>query len=75
MEIGEERVHGVTVLHPAGHIDTDTSFDFHAKLIGCLAAGQATVVDFSAVEFVSSAGLAVLATAAATRPGSPAAWP
>ncbi len=64
MEIGEERVDGVTVLRPVGRIDNDTSRDFHAKLLAALDTGAATLVDFSAVEFVSSAGLAVLATAA-----------
>jgi len=64
MEIGEERVEGVTVLRPVGRIDNDTSLEFHARVIAGLGAGQATLVDFSAVEFVSSAGLAVLAAAA-----------
>jgi len=64
MEIGERLESGVTVLRPVGRIDNDTSPDFHARVIACLEAGRTALVDFDAVEFISSAGLAALMAAA-----------
>jgi anti-anti-sigma factor len=64
MEIRERRDGGVVVLSPVGRIDNDTSPQFHDRLMGCLASGTSALVDFSGVEFISSAGLAVLMTAA-----------
>jgi anti-anti-sigma factor len=64
MEIGERTEGGVVVLRPFGRIDNDTSPEFHAKLIACIEAGRAALVNFDAVEFISSAGLAALMAAA-----------
>ena len=64
MEIGEDRLGSVTVLRPVGQIDNDTSLSFQEKLLQVLEAGAATLVDFAGVEFISSAGLAALMTAA-----------
>ncbi len=64
MEIGEKRANGVVVLRPVGRIDNDTSPAFHAKVMACLDADGKALVDFEAVEFISSAGLAVLMAAA-----------
>jgi anti-anti-sigma factor len=63
MDIGEHRDGGIVVLSPVGRIDNDTSAAFQQKLLGSIAGG-AVLVDFSAVEFISSAGLGALMTAA-----------
>jgi anti-anti-sigma factor len=63
MDISEQRDAGVIVLRPAGRIDNDTSLAFQDRLLKVIAQGT-TLVDFSRVEFISSAGLAALMTAA-----------
>ena len=60
MEIGERRDGDILVLSPAGRIDNDTSADFQTKLLAALTPGAAVLVDFSRVEYVSSAGLRAL---------------
>ncbi len=64
MEIGEERQGGVVILRPSGRIDNDTSLSFQERLLGGLDAGPSVLVDLAGVEFISSAGLAALMTAA-----------
>jgi len=64
MEIGEKRQSGVSVLLPVGSIDNDTSLDFQVKVLASLDVGLAALVDFSGVDFISSAGVAVLVKAA-----------
>jgi anti-anti-sigma factor len=64
MEIGEERQGGVLILRPVGRIDNETSLSFQDRLLGVLNAGDVALVDFADVEFISSAGLAALMTAA-----------
>ena len=64
MVITEERDGSVVILRPVGRIDNDSSLLFQDKVLACVQAGTPTLVDFSAVEFISSAGLAVLMTAA-----------
>jgi anti-anti-sigma factor len=63
MDISERRDAGVIVLRPSGRIDNDTSLAFQDRLLQVIAEGT-TLVDFTAVEFISSAGLAALMTAA-----------
>jgi anti-sigma B factor antagonist len=63
MDINERRDGGVIVLQPSGRIDNDTSLAFQDRLLQLIAEGS-TLVDFSGVEFISSAGLAALMTAA-----------
>ena len=60
MEIGERRDGDILVLSPAGRIDNDTSSDFQTRLLAALVPGAAVVVDFSRVEYISSAGLRAL---------------
>jgi anti-anti-sigma factor len=62
MEIGEEKQGAVTILRPVGQIDNKTCLVFEDRLRRGLDAGP-TLVDFAGVEFISSAGLAVLMTA------------
>lgn len=62
IEIGEQRDGSVIVLRPVGRIDNDTSLAFQDRLLKVIAEG-ATIVDFTRVDFISSAGLAALMTA------------
>jgi anti-anti-sigma factor len=62
MEIGEDKQGGLTVLRPVGQIDNKTCLIFEDGLRRGLDAGP-TLIDFGGVEFISSAGLAVLMTA------------
>lgn len=64
MQIAEQRQGGVTVVAPAGRIDSTTSDAFEAVLRRVFDAGDRhLVVDFRAVEYISSAGLRVLLVA------------
>jgi anti-anti-sigma factor len=60
VEIGERRDGDILILSPAGRIDNDTSQAFQASLLSALTPGAAVLVDFSAIEYVSSAGLRAL---------------
>ncbi len=62
MEMGEGKEGAVTVLRPVGQIDNKTCLVFEDGLRRGLDVGP-TLVDFTGVEFISSAGLAVLMTA------------
>ena len=61
MEIGERRDGDILVLSPAGRIDNGTSPAFQTRLLSAVTlAGAAVLVDFSAVKYISSAGLRAL---------------
>jgi anti-anti-sigma factor len=61
VEIGEQRQGNVVVLSPIGRIDNETSPGFQSILLSCVGnAGTAVLVDLSAVEYISSAGLRAL---------------
>lgn len=61
MEIGEARVDGVLAITPAGRLDTTTSPSFEQHLDALLTRGERRLlVDFSAVDYISSAGLRVM---------------
>ena len=65
MEISERRLDSVIVLRPDGRIDNTTSAEFQARLLAVIKSETADiVVDFAAVEYISSAGLRALMTAA-----------
>ncbi len=64
LDISEEPQGGVIVLRPVGRIDNDTSLKFQDRLLKHVEAGASALVDLSGVEFISSAGLAALMTAA-----------
>jgi anti-anti-sigma factor len=69
MEITETKLDGVVVVAPAGRVDSTTSGALEQHLLGLVAGGHSrVVVDFSAVDYISSAGLRVmLALAKRTR--------
>ena len=61
MEIGARRDGNISVLRPVGRIDNETSAEFQTTLLGAVApAGAAVLVDFAAVNYISSAGLRAL---------------
>jgi|ERR1700722_12535119 anti-anti-sigma factor len=61
MEISEQRRDDIIVLGPVGRINNDSSADFQAKLLGHVGSTATKVlIDFSGVEYISSAGLRAL---------------
>jgi anti-anti-sigma factor len=69
MDIGERRQADLLVLAPVGRVDNLTSPDFQARLLAAVSSGTAdVVVDFSGVEYISSAGLRALMIASRIKP-------
>ena len=61
MEIRENRDRGVTIVAPIGRVDSTTAGGLDERLTALIAAGERRlVVDFGAVEYISSAGLRVM---------------
>ena len=61
MEVNEKRQDGVVVLALKGRLDSNTSGDFEKKLLGMVQGGESRfVLDFSELDYISSAGLRVL---------------
>jgi len=69
VDIGERRQANILVLAPVGRIDNLTSAEFQARLLAAVTANSVDVViDFSAVEYISSAGLRALMMASRQKP-------
>ena len=68
MELTERRAGRAVVLAPAGRIDMGTADQLRERLIPMVTAaakaGESVVLDFSGVDYISSAGLRVLMLAA-----------
>src|SRR5258707_7953389 len=61
MDITTRTLNDVTVVAIAGHLDSNTSPEAQKALDGILAGGgKKVVVDFTALDYISSAGLRVL---------------
>lgn len=61
MQISETTQGGVVIVAPVGRIDSTTSPALDAHLLGLAKGGtQRMVVDFSGVDYISSAGLRVM---------------
>ena len=61
MQIADARVDGVVAVAPAGRIDTSTAPVLEQHLLGLITRGERRlVVDFSGVDYISSAGLRVM---------------
>jgi anti-anti-sigma factor len=69
VEIGEKRLTNTLVLQPVGRLDNLTSADFQARLLAAVTcAADDIVIDFSSVEYISSAGLRALMAASRLKP-------
>ena len=69
MDIGERRQANILVLAPVGRLDNLTSAAFQARLLAAVTSSPVdVVVDFSGVEYISSAGLRALMTASRQKP-------
>ena len=65
MDVREEQVGGITLLQVTGRLDSTTSPALGERLSGILDAGAARLlVDFSQLEYISSAGFRILLQAA-----------
>jgi anti-anti-sigma factor len=68
VELTERRAGRTVVLAPAGRIDMATADQFRERLMPLIttatASGESVVLDFSGVDYISSAGLRVLMLAA-----------
>ena len=61
MQIAETRENGAVVVAPTGRVDSTTSDQLERHLSALVASGERRiVVDFSHVEYISSAGLRVM---------------
>ena len=65
MQISQEQQNGVVVVVPRGRIDSTTSGTLETHLAGLSKTGQPRIViDFTDVDYISSAGLRVMLTLA-----------
>jgi anti-anti-sigma factor len=65
MDISESKSAGTLVMTPNGRLDTASAPAFHERLVGCIDAGETSVLlDLAHVDYISSAGLRSLLTAA-----------
>lgn len=64
MNIEESKFGGATLARLVGRLDTATAPTVQTRLVALLAAGGALVADMQGVDYISSAGLRALLTAA-----------
>jgi anti-anti-sigma factor len=63
MNISEHRVGNTLVIEPQGHLDSRSARDFEEKVLQCIDSGENSILlDFSMVDYISSAGLRVVLT-------------
>jgi stage II sporulation protein AA (anti-sigma F factor antagonist) len=61
MQIAESRMDGIVAVAPVGRIDTTTAPALEKHVIALVAGGERRiVVDFTGVDYISSAGLRVM---------------
>jgi anti-anti-sigma factor len=69
VNLGESRLGKYIVWRPTGRLDDATSREFQARLIAALSeAGADIILDFAAIDYVSSSGLRALISAARAKP-------
>jgi anti-sigma B factor antagonist len=65
MEVTQTQKEGIYILGLKGRLDSNTSDDFEKMLLGLILGGETRLVlDFSDLDYISSAGLRVLLKAA-----------
>src|SRR5215467_1339997 len=68
VDIGERRQANILVLAPVGRIDNLTSAEFQARVLAAVTSStDDIVIDFSSVEYISSAGLRALMAASRSK--------
>ncbi len=61
MEVSQEKTNDVTVFALSGRLDSNTSPDFEVTIMDTISGGEKkVVVDFSALDYISSAGMRVI---------------
>ena len=60
MELSDKQVDSAAILVVTGRIDMATADAFRDRLLAALARGLPLVIDFSGVDYISSAGLGAL---------------
>ncbi len=70
MNIEEHRVGDTLVLVPEGRLDSQSANDFEEKVLQFIDGGEKSILlDFSMVDYISSAGLRVVLTSARLQKG------
>lgn len=64
MDINESQQDNATVISLSGRLDSSTSAQFEQYILGKIDSGVRLIVDFSLLDYISSAGLRVLLLAA-----------
>ena len=64
MELSEKQVDGAAILVVAGRINMATADEFRDRVLAAMSRGLPVVIDFSGVDYISSAGLRGLMLAA-----------
>lgn len=64
MDIRQEKIGKVTVVAPVGRVDSNSAREFESVLLPLFDQGGPVIVDFAALDYISSAGLRVLLLAA-----------
>jgi stage II sporulation protein AA (anti-sigma F factor antagonist) len=65
MNITERRVGNALVISPQGHLDSRSAKDFQEIVEECIGGGEKSILlDFSMIDYVSSAGLRAILTLA-----------
>ena len=60
MELSDKQIDSVAILVVSGRIDMATSDAFRERLLATLTGGRPLIIDFSGVDYISSAGLRAL---------------
>lgn len=65
MQLSEREEGGVLVVAVTGRVDSNTAPEFEERLLGAISQGRRNIIlNFSAMDYISSAGLRVLLKAA-----------
>ena len=65
MNIKEHRVGNTLIILAEGHLDSRSAKDFQEKVLQCIDSGEKSILlDFSMIDYISSAGLRVVLTSA-----------
>lgn len=65
MNIRERRAGNTLVILPEGHLDSRSAKDFQEMVLQCIGGGEKSILlDFSKIDYISSAGLRAVLTLA-----------